>query len=49
MTHSLEQLEELLIEADLGAKTAAELVAALAKRKFDKDISPRGSAAIPGR
>jgi fused signal recognition particle receptor len=36
---ALEQLEELLIEADLGAKTAAELVAALSKQKFDKDIS----------
>lgn len=37
---TLEQLEELLIEADLGAKTAAELCAQLAKEKFDKDISP---------
>src|ERR1700722_2751220 len=39
--HSLEALEELLIEADLGAKTAAELTAALADQKFDKDITPQ--------
>ncbi|MDE3015373.1 MAG: signal recognition particle-docking protein FtsY [Pseudomonadota bacterium] len=38
---SLEQLEDVLIEADFGAKMAAELVAALAKQKFDKDISPQ--------
>ncbi len=37
---SIEQLEELLIEADLGAKTAAELTAALAKQRFDKQIEP---------
>jgi fused signal recognition particle receptor len=37
--HSLEALEELLIEADLGAKTAAELTATLADKKFDKEIS----------
>lgn len=36
---ALEELEELLIEADLGAKTAAELVAKLAKERFDKDIT----------
>jgi fused signal recognition particle receptor len=37
---SLEQLEELLIEADMGAATAAELVAALESKRFDKNISP---------
>jgi len=37
---SIEALEELLIEADLGAKTAAELVAGLSKGRFDKAISP---------
>lgn len=37
---SLERLEELLIEADLGAKCAAELTAKLAQHKFDKGISP---------
>lgn len=38
---ALNALEELLIEADLGAKAAAELVAALAKQSFEKDISPQ--------
>jgi len=37
---SLEQLEELLIEADLGAKLAGELCENLRKQKFDKDITP---------
>ena len=37
---SVEQLEELLIEADLGASVAAELTAALAKKRFEKDIAP---------
>jgi fused signal recognition particle receptor len=37
---SVEELEELLIEADMGAATAAELTAALSKERFDKDISP---------
>lgn len=37
---SIEALEELLIEADLGAGLAAELTAALAKNRFDKDIAP---------
>jgi len=39
--NSLEALEELLIEADLGAKTAAELTASLSKQKFDKQITPQ--------
>lgn len=37
---SLEALEELLIEADLGAGLATELTQALAKNRFDKDIAP---------
>ncbi len=37
---SLEQLEELLIETDMGAKLAAELCAKLAKERFEKDTSP---------
>jgi len=37
---SVEQLEELLIEADMGASVAAELSAALAKQRFDKNIPP---------
>ncbi len=39
-SESIEALEELLIEADLGAGLAAELTAALAKNRFDKDIAP---------
>jgi fused signal recognition particle receptor len=35
----LDQLEELLIEADLGPKTAARLVEEFAKGRFGKDIS----------
>jgi len=38
--NAIEALEELLIEADLGATLAAELTAALAKNRFEKDISP---------
>ncbi len=37
---AIESLEELLIEADMGAKVATELSAALAKEKFDKEVSP---------
>ena len=39
-SESTERLEELLIEADIGAKTAAEITAALSKQRFDKDIAP---------
>lgn len=35
----LEQLEELLIMSDLGVKTASYITQALAKDKFDKEIS----------
>src|SRR5262249_24074327 len=35
---SVEELEELLIEADLGAPLAAELTAEFAKQRFDKNI-----------
>jgi len=35
---SLESLEDLLISADLGPKTAAALVQSLAKKRFEKDI-----------
>ncbi|MBY0354409.1 MAG: signal recognition particle-docking protein FtsY [Rickettsiales bacterium] len=35
----LEELEELLILADMGASTAARLVAAFGKGRFDKEIS----------
>lgn len=37
---ALEELEELLIRADLGAKVAARIVADFSKGKFDKEISP---------
>ena len=37
---ALEELEELLISADLGVATAAKLTADLAKGRFDKDVSP---------
>ena len=38
---ALEELEELLIAADLGVSTAAKLTANLAKEKFDKEVSPQ--------
>ena len=37
---SVDELEELLIEADLGAGVAASFTAALAKQRFDKSIEP---------
>ncbi|MBV8938540.1 MAG: signal recognition particle-docking protein FtsY [Alphaproteobacteria bacterium] len=36
---ALEQLESLLIEADMGASVAASLVAGLAKQKFGKEVT----------
>ncbi|TGY89133.1 signal recognition particle-docking protein FtsY [Marinicauda algicola] len=36
---ALEELEDLLIGADLGAKTAARVTARLARDKFDKDVT----------
>lgn len=36
---ALEELEEILITADLGPATAAGLIAELAKRKFDQELS----------
>ncbi len=35
----LEELEELLIQADLGVQVAARVTASLAKSKYDKDIT----------
>jgi len=35
---ALEELEELLIASDLGAATAARVVAKLAREKFDKEV-----------
>jgi fused signal recognition particle receptor len=37
---ALEELEELLISADLGVATAAKLAGDLARERFDKDVSP---------
>jgi fused signal recognition particle receptor len=37
---ALEELEELLITADLGVATAAKMTAKLAKEKFDKEVDP---------
>ncbi|TVR95938.1 MAG: signal recognition particle-docking protein FtsY [Rhodospirillales bacterium] len=37
---ALEELEELLIGADLGVTTAAKLAAALAKHRFGQDATP---------
>lgn len=37
---ALDELEETLIGADLGVATAAKIVQAIAKGRFDKDISP---------
>ena len=36
----LEELEELLISADMGASTAAKVVAEFGKGRYDKEISP---------
>ncbi len=38
---ALEELEELLITADLGVTTSARLAANLAKTRFDKDVDPQ--------
>ncbi len=38
---SLQDLEDLLISADLGPKTAAKVVAEFSSQKFEKDIEPR--------
>ena len=36
---ALEELEEVLIMADLGPATAAKLTANLAREKFDKEVT----------
>jgi fused signal recognition particle receptor len=35
---SIEELEDLLIQADLGVKTSAQIVALIAKTRFEKDV-----------
>jgi fused signal recognition particle receptor len=37
---TLDELEELLIQADLGVETAARIADALAEKRLDKDVSP---------
>ncbi len=37
---ALQELEELLIMADLGVETAGDLVAALRRHRFDGDVTP---------
>jgi fused signal recognition particle receptor len=37
---ALEELEELLISADLGVETASRLTRALAKSRFDQEVTP---------
>ena len=37
----LEELEELLIMADMGSATAARIVAEFGKGRFDKEIEPQ--------
>jgi len=37
---AIEELEELLIAADLGVATAAKLTANLARTRFDKEVAP---------
>ena len=46
---ALEELEELLISADLGVATAAKLTENLAKTRFDKEVSPEEVRAGAGR
>ena len=38
--NALDELEEILISADMGVQTAGELVSSLAKDKFGKEVSP---------
>lgn len=37
---TLDELEELLVQADMGAKTAAKIVANFSDQRLDKEISP---------
>lgn len=43
---SLEELEELLIRADLGAVLAAEITAAVGRGRYDKEVTPAEVRAI---
>jgi fused signal recognition particle receptor len=43
---TLQELEDLLVMADLGAKTAAEIREKLAKARFDKESAPQEALAF---
>jgi fused signal recognition particle receptor len=43
---TLEELEDLLIQADLGVETSARIVEALAKGRYEKGISPEQVRAV---
>jgi fused signal recognition particle receptor len=45
-TDTLEELEDLLIQADLGVDTAAKITAELSKGRFGKDIAPEEVRAV---
>lgn len=45
-TDTLDDLEDLLIQADLGLETAARITDALAKGRYDKGISPEQVRAV---
>ncbi|WP_252511253.1 signal recognition particle-docking protein FtsY [Phreatobacter aquaticus] len=45
-TDTLEELEDLLIQADLGVDTAARITAELSKGRFGKDIAPEEVRAV---
>lgn len=42
----LEELEDLLIQADLGVDTASRIIAKLSEGRFDKEIAPEEVSAI---
>jgi fused signal recognition particle receptor len=43
---SLEDLEDLLLKADLGSETAARIVDTLARQRLDKEVSPEEVRAV---
>src|SRR5690606_38632888 len=43
---TLDELEDLLIQADLGLETAARITDALSQGRYDKDISPEEVRAV---
>ena len=43
---TLQELEDLLIQADLGVETAMRITAALAKGRYDKEIAPEEVRAV---